>query len=83
MWEEAIKLGEDGLYHINMKKIILAQLKERKMRLESIYFNPDDAITNQNYFSNCASSPYGLNDKSEAGRNFAGAFYKEKIKKLK
>lgn len=78
MWEDAIKLGEDGLYHINLRRIILNQLIERKLQLESIYFNSDDTITNPNYYSNCAASPYGLNDKSKAGRNFAGAFYKEK-----
>ena len=45
----------------------------------------DDTITNPNYYSNSAASPYGLNDLSKAGRHFAGLFYpktKQLVKEL-
>lgn len=35
----------------------------------------DDTITNLNYYSNSASSPYGLNDASKASRHFVGLYY--------
>ena len=45
----------------------------------------DDTITNLNYYSNSASSPYGLNDASKSGRHFAGLYYpktKQLVKEL-
>ena len=49
--------------------------------ISNIQFNMDDTITNPNYYSNCAASPYGLNDPTKYGRNFSGAFYK--VKKMR
>ena len=45
----------------------------------------DDTITNLNYYSNGASSPYGLNDTSKAGIHFVGLYYpasKQLVKEL-
>ena len=39
-----------------------------------------DTIINPEYYSNSASSPYGLNDQSKFERNFIGAFYQENVK---
>ena len=76
MWEKGIEEDENGIFHINLRKVIKEQLKARNM--SRVSFNMDDTITNPNYYSNSAASPYGLNDPSKFGRNFAGAFYKVK-----
>lgn len=75
MWEVGIKADENGIFHIDLKKVIANQLAVRNV--EDVMFNMDDTITNSNYYSNSASSPYGLNDPTKYGRNFAGAFYPE------
>ena len=40
-----------------------------------VVYNPVDTISDKNYYSNFASSPNGLGDKSKLGRHFAGLFY--------
>lgn len=79
MWEDGIYADEAGIFHIDIRKVIRKQLEERRIDLGKTLFNMDDTITNPHYYSNSASSPYGLNDPSKAGRHFAGMFYpKEK-----
>ena len=79
MWESGIEVDDNGIFHINIRKVINNQLRERN--ISNIQFNMDDTITNPNYYSNCAASPYGLNDPTKYGRNFSGAFYK--VKKMR
>lgn len=79
MWESGIEVDDNGIFHINIIKVINNQLRERN--ISNIQFNMDDTITNPNYYSNCAASPYGLNDPTKYGRNFSGAFYK--VKKMR
>lgn len=74
MWEDGI-YEENGVFHIDMRKVIRKQLSERHIDLDNVTFNMDDTIINPNYYSNSAASPYGLNDSSKAGRHFAGLFY--------
>lgn len=74
MWEDGI-YEEDGIFHIDMRKVIRKQLEERQIDLGKTLFNMDDTITCRHYYSNSASSPYGLNDSSKSGRHFAGMFY--------
>ena len=81
MWEEGIFADETGNFHIDLRKVIRKQLEMRKIDLANATFNMDDTITNPNYFSNNASSPYGLNDSTKSGRHFAGIFYPE-VKQL-
>lgn len=75
MWKDGIVADENGIFHIDLRKVIAKQLEMRNIDLENVEFNMDDTITNPNYYSNNASSPYGGNDQSKAGRNFAGLFY--------
>ena len=52
--------------------------------IKHISYNKADTIADPRYYSNFASSPYGLNDSSKSGRHFAGVFYgdaKQLIKK--
>ena len=77
MWDEAITLGEDGLYHIDLKKVVAKQLLERKVG--EIVVSPIDTVNDPNYYSNSAAFN-GVEYKS--GRNFAGTFYKGKEKRL-
>lgn len=58
-----------------MRKVIRKQLEMRHIDLDKTIFNSDDTISNPNYYSNNASSPYGLNDSSKSGRHFVGLFY--------
>lgn len=82
LWKQSIILDKKGLYHIDMRVAIAKQLSERKLESPQIEFNWDDTITNPEYYSNCASSPNGLNDESKTGRHFAGAFYPATAKVL-
>ena len=75
LWEDAIILGKDKKFYINLRNAIIKEFKERNIK--NVRFSPIDTINNPNYYSNSASSIYGLNDQSKAGRNFVGAFYKE------
>lgn len=68
-WKDAITLGEDGLYHIDLRKVVLKQLRER--RVGGIMMSPFDTITDPNFYSNSAARV----DPSKKGRNFAGGFF--------
>lgn len=83
MWKDGIYADEAGIFHIDMRKVIRKQLSERGLNLSQVEFNMDDTITNPNYYSNNAASPYGGNDPSKAGRNFAGMFYPKTLYKYK
>lgn len=72
VWDGAIK-EEDGIFRIDVRTAVARQLKEAKVL--DVRFNYDDTITHPGYYSNNASSIYGLNDPSKYGRNFAGVFY--------
>ena len=80
MWKTGIQIDKNGFFHINLRKVIKAQLEERN--IDKFTFNMADTITDLKFYSNSAASPYGLNDPSKYGRNFAGAFYKVKKRKL-
>lgn len=77
MWDEAITLREDGLYHINLKNVIMKQLLNRN--INKIDINPADTIIDPRYYSNSAA--YN-GDSSKSGRNFAGMYFKVKQKYL-
>lgn len=74
-WEGGIYTDDNNIFHIDLRKVIAKQLQERN--ISNVNFNMNDTITNENYFSNFAASPYGLNDPSKEGRNFDGIFYPE------
>ena len=73
-WEEtgAIKENKNGEFKIDLRKALLYQLNPNDF--ETFIVNNDDTITNPNYYSNSASR----NDKSKAGRQFTGAYYKKR-----
>ena len=71
MWEDAINLGEDWKYHIDLKQVVLKQLQERN--ISDIKMSDIDTITHPDYYSNSAAFN-GNEEKS--GRNFAGMFYR-------
>ena len=71
IWDGAI-IEENGVFKIDVRKAIKKQLTGLDIR-----FNYDDTITNPNYYSNSAASPYGGNDQTKYGRNFAGVFYQD------
>ena len=68
MWEDAITLEKDGLYHIDLKKVVLKQLHDAG--IGTIITNNIDTITHPEYYSNSA----GRNNPEKRGRNFAGGF---------
>lgn len=76
LWKEAI-VDENGIFRIDLRKALLRQLKDRNIKEDNIYFNRTDTITDYRYYSNFASSPYGLNQSDKSGRHFAGMFYEE------
>lgn len=69
VWDDAITLGDDGLYHIDLKKAVLKQLKERN--ISNIDLSDVDTIKDPDYYSNSAAK----DDPSKQGRNFAGVFF--------
>lgn len=72
IWDSVIVEDENGLFHIDLKKAVLDQLKERN--IDDIVISPIDTITDIHFYSNSAA----FNDKSyKKGRNFARAFFKE------
>lgn len=83
MWKSGIEVDEAGLFHINLRKVIENQFKERNILPKQVIFNKVDTITNPDYYSNAAASPYGLNQPEKAGRNFVGAFYKDEQEMVK
>jgi len=72
IWESAIKLEDDGLYHVDLRKIIMRQLTDRNIN-HNVVFNVNDTINNPDYYSNYSK---------EKGRNFSGLFYKDNSKVL-
>lgn len=78
MWEKGIYCGEDGLFHIDLRKVIASQLMDRKIITNSV-FSKIDTISDPRFYSNAAASPNGLNMPEKAGRNFSGLFYKSKV----
>ena len=83
MWESGIEKDKNGIFHINLRNIIDNQLRERKIETGKIKYNEVDTIYDPNYYSNCASSSYGLNQPEKYGRNFVGAYYEESKVKVK
>ena len=73
-WKDCI-YEEDGIFKIDIRKALSKQFNDRNIKKENIVYNPADTITDKNYYSNFASSPNGLGDKSKLGRHFAGLFY--------
>lgn len=73
-WEEtgAIRENKKGEFKIDLRKALLYQLDPEKF--ETFIVNNDDTITNPNYYSNSAAR----GDKSKAGRQFTGAYYRKK-----
>ena len=71
IWEEAITEDENGIFHIDLKKAVLKQLRERN--IDDISISSIDTITDPNFYSNSAAFS-GVQYKK--GRNFAGAFFK-------
>lgn len=65
-----------------MRKALLKEFIERNIKTSQIYFNLADTITDDEYYSNFASSPKGLNIEEKSGRQFIGAFYEDKNKVL-
>lgn len=61
--------------HVILRNIIKQQLRDRNISLDNTKFSDIDTITNPYYYSNCASSTYGLNQPEKFGRNLVGAFY--------
>ncbi len=76
LWDKGIIEDKNGIFHINLRKAIQEEMKERN--IQNVVYNENDTITNPEYYSNSAASKYGLNDQSKFGRNFCGAFYKVK-----
>ena len=76
LWDKGIIEDKNGIFHINLRKAIQEEMRERN--IQNVTYNKNDTITNPEYYSNSAASPYGLNDQSKFGRNFCGAFYKVK-----
>lgn len=70
MWEDAITLGKDGMYHIDLKKVVLKQLYEAG--IGAIVASQVDTITNPDFYSNSAARY----DPEKRGRHFAGGFFR-------
>ena len=75
VWEKCIVLGDDGLFHINLRPAILKQVISIGLSRENINFNMDDTITNPNYFSNSVANSARVNHESKHGRHYAGVFF--------
>ena len=71
MLEKGIYMGEDNLFHIDMKKVIAAQMRERN--IANVSYSPYNTITNPDFYSNSMAR---INP-DKAGRHFSGAFYEE------
>ena len=82
LWQDAI-YDDNGIFRIDMRKVLKKQFVERNINMENVIFNMDDTITNPNYYSNSAASVDGGNDISKAGRHFAGLFYPKYLYKVK
>lgn len=71
MWEKGIYMGDDGLFHIDMKKVIASQMRERN--IGNVSYSSYNTITDPNFYSNSIARI----DPEKAGRQFSGAFYPE------
>ena len=69
LWKDTITLEKDGLYHIDLKKTVLKELKD--LELKEILMSEVDTITNPEFYSNSASREHPEKD----GRNFVGGFF--------
>ncbi len=74
VWEGCINLGEDGLYHIDLRKALRKQLEEKQV--SGYHLSTIDTINDERFYSNSAAY-HG--DLSKKGRNFSGAFIEGKI----
>lgn len=59
------------IHKIDLRKAISKQLSGIGLADSSIYWNMDDTLSNDNYYSNCGARK----EPSKAGRNFVGAYY--------
>ncbi|MBQ6497136.1 MAG: laccase domain-containing protein [Bacilli bacterium] len=73
MWKDAITLDKDGLYHIDLKRVVRKQLLDRNV--SGLIMSPVDTITDSDYYSNSAASN---GNKAKSGRNFAGTFFADR-----
>jgi copper oxidase (laccase) domain-containing protein len=77
VWDHAIMMGEDGLFHISLKPAILKQLILAGVEREKMLFSMDDTSKDPNYYSHSVASSKENPDPSKFGRHFAGMFYTE------
>ena len=77
MWEKGIYMGEDNLFHIDMKRVIALQMRERN--INNVSYSSYNTITNPNFYSNSLARV----NPDKAGRHFSGAFYEEEKGKSK
>lgn len=75
VWDHCIVQGDDGLFHINMKPAIMAQLISSGLDRENMMFSFDDTQMNPNYYSNSLASRKENPVVEKNGRHFAGMFY--------
>lgn len=75
VWDEYIKEDEKGMFHIDLKGAVAKQLMDRNIK--DIFMSHVDTITDEDYYSNSAAFN---GDETKKGRNFAGTFFKEKVK---
>lgn len=83
MWLNSQGVFFDDKVHINLRNAIRKQLAERGIVENQILFSDVDTITNPDFYSNSASSVYGLNMPEKFGRNFTGAVYENLKVKVK
>ncbi len=76
LWSDAITCDEDGMFHIDLRRVVKRQLQERNIDDVAVLFNMDDTISNPNYYSNSQ----GRSNPEKFGRHFAGLFYEEDSK---
>lgn len=87
MWINSHGVIFDDKVRINLRNAVKQQLMERGIADSQILFSDIDTISNPDFYSNSASSIYGLNRVEKFGRNFTGALYqnlkvKQKVKYL-
>ena len=75
IWDSCIYMGEDGLFHIDLKPAIMLQLIKSGLQREHIMFSQDDTQKNPNYYSNSMASQKENPAFEKMGRHFAGMFY--------
>ncbi len=70
IWGRHIVLGEDGLFHIDLKSAVVEQLRSRGV--SDIILSKVDTITDPEFYSNSEARK----NVKKKGRNFAGTFYR-------